>query len=183
MTESLEMRAVGPWRAAIEAVHDLLSRLKMDHMFVGAVGEAAWLGEEIVGGAVDVLAALAPERKAQVPMMASNRGFVVDRDAVEAADELDVVPLAWDTEGVRVRIHVLVASNALYGRMFRTPVPVRMEETEMQVPSAEDVVLMMIVGERNRNDIERLADSAGSRFHRPTLNEKLKSIGLQGSVI
>ena len=183
MSDPLDIRAIGPWKAAIGAIHDLLTRLKMDHMFVGTVAESAWLGDDVVGGPVDVLAALAPERKGQIPMMAGNRGFIVDRDAVEAAAELDIVPLAWETDGVRVRVHVLLASNALYGRMFRTPAAARMDEMEMQVPSAEDVVLMMIVGDRDRAEIERVAMAAAPRFDRDALNTKLVSVGLPGGVI
>lgn len=183
MSEPLHLRAASPWAAAIEAVHDLLNRLKMDHLFVGTVGEYAWRGNEVASGSIDVLAALTPERKAQIPMMASNRGFIVDRDTVEAAAELDVVPIGWESEGFPIRIHVLVASNALYGRMFQTPVAAKMGQTMLQVPSAEDVVLMMIVGERRAADIESVAAAAGDTFDRARLNEKLKTIGLSGSLI
>lgn len=183
MADPLSITASPPVAAAIGAVHDLLGRLKMDHLFVGSIGEAAWTGDFLMAGPVDVLAAATPERKGQIPMMASNRGFEVDREAVEAADELDLVPLGWDTDGVRVRIHVLLASNALYGRMFTTPVECRLGELDLRVPAAGDVVLMMIVGERPQEHLDRILEAAGDAVDRDTLNQKLRSVGLERSVI
>lgn len=183
MTPALTLRAAPAISEAIAAIHDLLGRLKIDHLFVGSVAEAAWTGDELGAGAVDVLAAVTPERKGQIPMMASNRGFIVDRDAVEAADELDLVPLAWGDDGNRVRIHVLIASNALYGRMFTTPVSARSGDLDFFVPAAEDVVLMMLVGDRAAEERARVIEAAGERFDVVTLNTKLRSIGLERNVI
>lgn len=183
MTPALTLRAAPGISDAIAAIHDLLTRLKIDHMFVGAVGEAAWTGSSVDAGSVDVLVMVTPERKGQIPMMASNRGFIVDRDAVEAADELDVVPLAWGDEVSRVRIHVLIASNALYGRMFGAATPATLDELNLLVPSSEDVVLMMMVGDRDERDRRGVIDAAGERFDRERLNVKLRSIGLERNVI
>lgn len=183
MSDPLRLQAAAPWASAITAIHDLLTRLRIEHLFVGGAGEAAWTGSEVSGGTIDVLAALAPERKSQVPMMASNNGFIVDRDAVEAADELDLIPLGWNSDGQVVRIHVLVASNALYGRMFRSATTASFGEGEVGIPAAEDVVLMMLVGERSREAIDAVVDAAGGAFDRARLNDKLRSIGLPGSVL
>ena len=183
MTSALALRASPPVQLAIDAIHDLLTRLKIDHLFVGSVGEAAWTGEEVAAGPVDVLVAVTPERKGQIPMMAANRGFLVDRDAVEAADELDLVPLGWPAASGAIRIHVLIASNALYGRMFTTPVEVLSGEIELLVPAAEDVLLMMMVGDRPAGEHRRLIEAAGARFDRDALNVKLRSIGLERNVL
>src|SRR5215212_9839730 len=84
---------------ALHATAELLSKLRIDHAFVGAVARAAWLGGE-AAGAIDVLALMAPEQKNQVAMMATNRGFRVDRDEIAETEELDLVPLSFvDTEG------------------------------------------------------------------------------------
>jgi len=88
-------------------------------MFVGSVARSAWLGGLIDSGSIDVLGVMQPQQKNQVAMMASNRGFRVDRDEIDHAEELDLIPLTWIDED-DVRVHVLVASNALYARMFAT---------------------------------------------------------------
>src|SRR2546430_7925980 len=103
---------------AIEAVAELLSKLRVESMFVGSVARAAWLGGLIDSGSIDVLGLMQPQQMNQVAMMANNRGFRVDRDEIEDAEELDLIPLNWIDEEGDVRIHVLVASNALYARMF-----------------------------------------------------------------
>lgn len=175
-----DLRAEG-----IAAIDDLLNRLKIDHAFVGGVARSAWLGGRLDSGSIDVLALLPPERKNQVPMMASNRGFMVDRDAVEAADELDVIPLEWKSGNDSVRIHVLVASNALYAMMVNAAVDGRCGELPLRVASAEDLALMWIVGEEDESEflVRRLIDEAGALFDRERLNEKLVSIGLRRKVI
>jgi hypothetical protein len=101
------------YEQAIAAVADLLTRQRLAFVFAGSVARAAHLGAPIDGGSIDVIATMGPQQKNQVAMMASNRGFRVEREEIEAAEELDLIPMRF--EGVR--IHVLVASNALYGRM------------------------------------------------------------------
>ncbi|HUJ13597.1 MAG TPA: hypothetical protein VL284_07360, partial [Thermoanaerobaculia bacterium] len=68
-------------------------RLRIEWAFVGGVARAAWLGGAVDGGSIDVVALMKPEQKNQVAMMASNRGFRVDRDEIEQSEELDLVPL------------------------------------------------------------------------------------------
>jgi len=101
------------YEGAIAAVVDLLTRQRLDFVFAGNVARAAHLGTTVDGGSIDVIATMGPQQKNQVAMMASNRGFRVEREEIEATEELDLIPMHF--EGVRV--HVLVASNALYGRM------------------------------------------------------------------
>ncbi|HEY6842702.1 MAG TPA: hypothetical protein VI391_00925, partial [Thermoanaerobaculia bacterium] len=87
---------------AIDAIRELLTRLRLEWTFVGAIARAAWLGGVVEGGSIDVVALMKPEQKNQVAMMASNRGFHVDRDEIEQSEELDLIPLHFDD----VRIHV-----------------------------------------------------------------------------
>jgi hypothetical protein len=126
-----------------------------------------------------------PEQKPQVPMMAMNRGFLVDREAVEAADELDLIPMAIESEGVVVRVHVLVASNALYAKMVNDSVGAVAGATPVRVVSAEDLALMILVGDapQSSEQIDRVVAAAGPHFDREKLNEKLMAIGLQRKVL
>ena len=114
------LRATPRHARAIEAVAELLSKLRIESMFVGSVARAAWLGGLIDSGSIDVLGLMQPQQKNQVAMMANNRGFRVDRDEIDQAEELDLIPLTWIDDDGDVRVHVLVASNALYARMFAT---------------------------------------------------------------
>jgi hypothetical protein len=187
---------------ALRATADLLSKLRIDHAFVGSVARAAWLGGE-AAGAIDVLALMASEQKNQVAMMATNRGFRVDRDEIAGSEELDLVPLSFvDTEG-DVRVHVLVGSNALYGRMvaaardgfcvaaavpaaesFSNPAAETAAATQSQkqirVVTPEDLALLMTMAE-DEVSVRRLATLDG--FNRQGYNERLVSIGLSGMVI
>ncbi len=150
-------------------------------MFVGSVARAAWLGGLIDSGSIDVFGLMQPQQKNQVAMMANNRGFRVDRDEIDGAEELDLIPLNWiDQEDGDVRVHILVASNALYARMFANARPIAFYEREIRVPSAEDVALLLSMSE-DRDDVRSLAASDG--FDRSAFNEKLVSIGLQSLVI
>ena len=99
---------------AIAAIDELLMKLRLEWTFVGSIARAAWLGGVVDGGSIDVVALMKPEQKNQVAMMASNRGFYVDREEIDRSEELDLVPLHFDD----VRVHVLVASNALYAKMI-----------------------------------------------------------------
>lgn len=150
-------------------------------MFVGNVARAAWLGNHVESGPVDVLAVMSPEQKNQVAMMASNRGYRVDRGEIEQTEELDIVPLNFsDAEG-EVRVHVLVASNALYGRMVPAGVEASLEAhgaAPFKVAAPEDLALLLAVAEdpasgRDREMLIRLPE-----FNRPAYNRRLVSIGL-----
>lgn len=171
---------------AIKSVSGLLIRLRVEHVFVGGLATSAWLGEPFEGGSVDVLAAVSPEGKTQIPMMASQRGFLVDRDELEAAEELDLIPLRFSVAGRMVRVHVLVASNALYGNMFRTAVESDVgDQALIRVPSAEDLALLLTVSgdDHSHRSRTQLILKAGGSFDRERFNQKLFSIGLSGEMI
>src|SRR5688572_10537677 len=100
------VRASDRYVRAIDAIADLLSRLRLDFLFVGNVARAAWLGSRVESGSLDILALMAPQQKNQVAMMASNRGFRVDRGEIEQSEELDLVPLNFVGEDGEIRVHV-----------------------------------------------------------------------------
>jgi len=156
---------------AIHAVDDLLTRLRIDHLFAGNVARAAWLGGDIAGGSIDVVALLKPEQKNQVATMAANRGFAVDRGEVERSEELDLIPLAFDD----VRVHVLVASNALYGSMFANAHEVSVGDVTVKVPSAEDFALLL---ELSEDEVGVHAMTSLPNFDRAAYERKMFSIGL-----
>lgn len=177
------IRATAPHGRAIQATADLLSRLRLDFVFVGSVARSAWLDREIDRDAIDVLTLMTPEQKNQVAMMASNRGFRVDRDEVEQTAELDLVPLNFADPAGEVRVHVLVASNALYGQMVASGREARLDDRTLRVVSAEDLALLLAFSddEESGRDRECLIGSAG--FDRPSFNRKVESIGLGNLVI
>lgn len=172
--------ATGPHARALRAIADLLTRLKLANAFVGTVARAAYLGGDVAAGSIDVVAVMGPQQKNQVAMMASNRGWRVDREEIEQSEELDVIPLNFvDPEG-EVRVHVLVASNALYGRMVAASRETAFDELAIRVPAPEDFALLLALA----------GDEAGMRslandtaFDRHGYNEKVISIGLPGLVV
>jgi hypothetical protein len=169
------MRADATHAAAIEAVAELLSKLRLDFAFVGGAARSVWLGSVVDRGAVDVLALMKPEQKDQIAMMANNRGFEVSRDEIERTEEMDVIPMKFGG----VRVHVLVASNALYGRMIASATPSSFNGRDIRVANAEDMAVLAIVG-----DDDETADALTSlpSFDHAGLRKKLISIGLGGLV-
>lgn len=167
--------------AAVLATEELLSKLKLDHAWVGGVAISAWLGLPVESGAVDVLALLSSERRGQVPMMASNRGFRVDRAEIEASEELDLIPMRFGD----VRIHVLMASNALYAKMLPAAATAMLGDRELRVVSSEDLALMLTVAEDEASRLfrEQLLRTCGAQFDVRGFNEKLISIGLRGETL
>ena len=154
---------------------ELLGKLRLDFIFVGDIARSAWLGGTVDAGAVDVLAVMGPQQKNQVAMMAANRGFGVDRDAIEAAEELDLIPLDFlDAEG-DVRVHVLVASNALYAHMVARATAAQFEGRDLRVSSAEALALMLTVA-GDEEAVQRLVTMEG--FDKASYNATLRSIGL-----
>jgi hypothetical protein len=160
-----------PYAHAVRAVADLLTRLRIEHLFAGNVARAAWLGGDVARGSIDVIALLKPEQKNQVATMASNRGFRVDRDEVERSEELDLIPLTFDD----VRVYVLVASNALYGSMFANAAAASVDGLDIKVPSAEDVALLLALAE-DEVGVRALMSSEG--FDRSAYEQKMTAIGL-----
>jgi hypothetical protein len=176
-----DIRASANYARAIEAVHDLLSRLRLDFLFVGDVARSAWLGSEAAAGSVDVLATMGPQQKNQVAMMASNRGFRVEREEVEASEELDLIPLHFAPDaGTDIRVHVLVASNALYGRMVAAGVPAQLGEVTLRVPRSEDYALLLAM---MGDEVALHALTGIAEFDREAYNVKLRSIGLGEHVL
>ncbi len=153
---------------AIDAIHELLSKLRIESIFVGGIARAAWLGGIVEGGSIDVVALMQPQQKNQVAMMASNRGFRVDREEIEQSEELDLIPLHFDD----VRIHVLVASNALYAKMIGAARIVG----NLKVASPEDLALLLTLSE-DAAAVQQLMSAPD--FDRARYNETLMSIGLR----
>jgi hypothetical protein len=167
------LAATPQYERAIGAVAELLGKLRLDSVFAGNVARSAWLGEPVTSGSIDAIAAMAPQQKNQVAMMASNRGFIVDKDEIEASEELDLVPMKF--EGIRV--HILVASNALYGRMIKEGVEL---DASLRVPRREDFALLLQMS----NDVTALMSLVETpEFDREQYNAKLTSIGLRELVI
>jgi len=165
------IRASAAYDAAIQAIAELLEKLRIDSMFVGSVARAAWLGTGIDRGSIDVLALMNAPQKNQVAMMASNRGFRVERSEIEQSEELDLVPLNFG----ETRVHVLLASNALYGRMMNNARAVPFGERTIRVASPEDLALMLLVAE-DEAAVRTLMTLPG--FDRQAFDERLSSIGL-----
>lgn len=169
------IRATARYGRAIHAIAELLGKLKMDSMFVGNVARAAWLDVEVTSGAVDVLAVMTAQQKGQIAMMAANRGFRVERDELDATEELDLVPLNWVDEEGEVRVHVLMASNALYGRMVAVGIATEIEGRTVRIPRAEDLALMLLMAE-DQEAVQHLTSLP--EFDLPAFRERLASIGL-----
>lgn len=175
------VEAIEQHQAAVLATDELLSKLQLDHAWVGSVALSAWLGLPVESGAVDVLALLSPERSRQVPMMAGNRGFRIEPAELERAEELDLIPMRYG----EVRVHVLMASNALYAKMLPLAVPATVGDREVRVVSAEDLALMLTVAEDTASRLlrERLIHTCGEEFDRRGFNEKLEAIGLRRETV
>jgi hypothetical protein len=173
------IRADARYTEAIHATAELLEKLRIEAMFVGGVARGAWLGGDVAGGAIDVLALMNAPQKNQLAMMASNRGFRVDRDELEQTEELDLVPLNFVHDEGEVRVHVLLASNALYGRMVASAQPAEMPDganvRALKVPRAEDLALLLLFAE-DEVTVRRLA--VLPEFDRTAFQERLVSIGL-----
>jgi hypothetical protein len=171
------VRATARYSRAIAAVSDLLARLHLEFAFVGGVARSAWLGTRVERGSIDVVALLTAEQKNQVAMMASNRGFRVERAEIEQSEELDLIPLNFvDAEG-DVRVHVLVASNALYGRMVRDAVK------ETRVVNAEDLALLLALSDDEESQRAAQLLIRLPNFDRASYNRRLVSIGLPQLVV
>ncbi|HVE73147.1 MAG TPA: hypothetical protein VNI54_17400 [Thermoanaerobaculia bacterium] len=169
------IRADARYNRAIHATAELLEKLRVDAMFVGGVARSAWLGGDVAGGAVDVLALMNAPQKNQLAMMASNRGFRVDREELEQTEELDLVPLNFVDDDGEVRVHVLLATNALYGRMVAAGQTAAIDERDVKVPRAEDLALLLLFAE-DEVTVRRLATLP--EFDRAAFQERLVSIGL-----
>ena len=169
------IRASARHSRAIQSTSELLGKLRVESVFVGSVARAAWLGDEIAGGSIDALALMNAPQKNQLAMMASHRGYRVEREEIEESELLDLVPLHFEDEEGEVRVHVLLASNALYGRMVSGGVAAG----DVRVPRAEDLALLLLMAE-DHDAVRRLA--ALPEFDRAAFDQRLVSIGLAGQV-
>lgn len=176
----LTIRATPRHARAVDATAELLTRQRVESTFTGGVARAAWLGELLEGGSIDVLAMMQPQQKNNVAMMASHRGFRVEQEEIDQSEELDLVPLNFVDADGDVRVHVLLASNALYASMINASVPATLGERELKVPSAVDFALLSALGE---DDEAVRAVSGSAAFDRRVYNDKLVSIGLGGMVL
>ena len=172
------IRASARHTRAIQSTAELLGKLRVESVFVGSVARAAWLGDPIESGPIDALALMNAPQKGPLAMMASNRGYRVEREEIEASEELDLVPLNFIDEEGEVRVHVLLATNALYGRMVAGGVEV--PQQSLRVPRAEDLALMLMLSEDGAA-VRRLMEMPG--FDCAAFDERLVAIGLGAQVV
>jgi len=173
------IRASARYSAAIHGIADLLSRLKIEAMFVGGVARSAWMDTEVDSGAIDLLALMAAPQKNQLAMMAANRGFRVEREELDQSEELDLVPLNFVDPQGDIRVHVLLASNALYGRMVAAGMETTFGDRPVRVPRPEDLALMLLMAE-DEPAVQHLTSLP--EFDLKAFRERLLSIGLGGQV-
>lgn len=166
------------YERAIADLEALLDRFRIDAAYVGQVAEAAWLGQPIEEGAIEVVALLSPDQRDRLPLMASNGPFEVDEDSVEAARELDLVPITHAGEGDPVSIYVLMASNALYGNMVRCAREAEIGELTVRVVQPSDLAILFAVNdsEESKEKLRRLART--DSFDLEAFNKRLSAIGL-----
>jgi hypothetical protein len=173
------IRASARYSRAIHAIAELLAKLKIDAMFVGNAARSGWMNVEMDSGAIDVLALMNAQQRNQLAMMASHRGFRVEREELEQAEELDLVPLNFVDPDGDLRVHVLLASNALYGRMVAAAEPATIDERAVRIPRAEDLALMLLMAE-DEDAVRHLTSLP--EFDLVAFRERLTSIGLGGEV-
>jgi hypothetical protein len=170
-----EIRATARYTRAAHAVAELLDKLRIEGLFVGNVARSAWLGGTVAAGSVDVLAMMNAPQKGQLAMMASHRGFRVEQEELDQTEELDLVPLWYaDPEG-EVRVHVLLATNALYGRIMRAGCATDFGGRSVRVPAAEDLALLLLLAD-DMDGVKQLAGQDG--FDHTAWQDRLASIGL-----
>ena len=173
------IRASARYSRAIHATAELLEKLKIDAMFVGNTARSAWMDAEMDSGAIDVLALMNAPQRNQLAMMASHRGFRVERSEIEQAEELDLVPLNFVDPLGDLRVHVLLASNALYGRMVAAGESAAIDSRNVRIPRAEDLALMLLMAE-DEDAVRHLTSLP--EFDLVAFRERLTSIGLGGEV-
>lgn len=167
------------YERAIATLADLLTRQRIESVFLGNVACSAWLGRKVERGSLDVLALMTPQQRSPITMMASHRGFRIDPAEIEQSEELDLVPLNLDDEEGSIAIHVLLASNALYGRMVAAGIEASIGQTPLRVPLAEDLALLLSMSEDEQSQQDREMLIRLPEFDRRVFNERLVAIGLQ----
>jgi hypothetical protein len=186
MDRTLTLAGDGARIGAARAAAAMLATLRMDHAIVGDLALHAWLEEDVpAAGSVDLLGMVQTERAGQIPRIAPDHGFHVDPAQAAEAEELDLLPMTWRGGEREVKVHLLFATNALYGRMVRESVAVAGEESELKVIRAEDLALLLLVSDEPEAlaAIARLRLKLGPALDVEGLNRKLVSIGLSGKVL
>jgi hypothetical protein len=174
------VRAAPRYSRAIHATAELLTKQRIECAFVGTVARAIWVGGDVDRGSIDVLGLMQPQQKNQVAMMAGHRGFRIEQSEIDQSEELDLVPLNFvDAEG-DVRVHVLLASNALYAKMIAAARQATLGDREIRIAAPEDFALLAGIS-GDDEALRAVADSPG--FDRHAFNDKLVSIGLGRMVL
>jgi hypothetical protein len=179
---TLRVEAEESRAAAVAAVWDFLSSLGLGSAFVGRIAMAGWTGGRVSEGTVDVLTLLTPERSAQIPQNAAAFGFGFDREALEATAELDLIPLDFAHGASSVRVHLLMATNALYGRMIRDARDAIVGRTSAKIVAAEDLAFLLTMADDDAAR-DRVIEAAGGEFDTGRFNARLVAIGLPAKVI
>lgn len=183
--QTLQIEASPPYVQAISSLASLFGRLEIGAAFVGEVALCAWLGRPLASGSIDVLVLIAADGGRDFLREAEAEGFRSDAEEIDAARELDLIPLHFDSSSGSLRIHLLMASNALYARMIRNAVEVRCSEWYVDVVAAEELALLLTMtdDERSARLREELLEVTETRFDRQGFNDRLVSIGLGGRVL
>ena len=168
---------------AIAAVADLMTRQRIETVFLGNVAASCWLGRTVERGSLDLLALMTPQQKNPVTMMASHRGFRIDQAEIDQSEELDLIPLNLDDAEGSIAVHVLLASNALYGRMVAAGIAATMGEISLRVPPPEDLALLLSMAEDDQSRRDREMLIRLPEFDRRGFNERLVAIGLPQLVL
>jgi len=166
-------------RRAAAILDELMEQVKIDYAFVGSIALNAWL-DVPVAGSLDLLALISPERGSQLPMMATQRGFRVDREEMEAVKELDLLPMHFEGEQ-EIRVNVLMATNALYSNMIarRREVSINDDRTVWIIAPADLALLLRVAeDETSAGQFTNLLERQASEVDVEKFNRNLRSIGL-----
>ncbi len=183
MSRNLTLTGDSARIGAAAAAGALFGELGAGCALVGDLAVRAWLGEDVPPqGSVDVLGMVHTERSRQISKAAPGHGFRVEPEEAERAEELDLLPMTWTAGERAVRVHVLFASNALYGRMVRDAVPVTTPGAPLKAIAAEDLALLLLMSDAAEasSTVAKLRLKLGEAFDLDGLNRKLVSIGLGG---
>ncbi|HUO85692.1 MAG TPA: hypothetical protein VM534_11315 [Thermoanaerobaculia bacterium] len=173
------------WAEAARSLIEMLDLMQMEAVFVGSIAEAAWLGNEVAAGPIDVLALTSSGHARMIPKVAGQHGFEVDAAEIERAEELDLIPLTRRSGEQRIRIHILMATNALYSRMIRNAVAGFAGGMALRLLAPEDLAILLLVDESSdaRRRLDRLIEAAGEEMNLDRLNETLASLGLSSKMV
>lgn len=160
----------------------LLRQVEAPYAFVGDVALNAWLDRPHNGHTVDVVTLLG-DRPTSLLAAAGEAGLTFDEREIARCEELDLIPLRFDGRSDSVRIHLLLATNALYGRMIQSAVEGEVEGTWVRVVSAEDLALLLSISgtEESARSLEELTTAPGVNFDHERFRRMLTMIGIAGA--